>query len=134
MPRVDARSSATRQRLLEAGLEVFARDGFRGATIEHICRRAGANIAAAHYHFGDKERLYAAVFQHAERRARSDARPDAGSGSTAKARLPAPVASFLHRLLDPPRPAWMAHLLAHHPLHPTPALPRLTPPALPPHP
>src|SRR5258705_7482573 len=125
MPRVDARSSATRQRLLEAGLEVFARDGFRGATIEHICRRAGANIAAAHYHFGDKERLYAAVFQHAERRARSDVRPDAATGGTAEARLRAHVTSFLRRLLDPRRPAWMAQLLAHELVHPTPALDRV---------
>jgi AcrR family transcriptional regulator len=124
MARLDARSTATRQRLLEAGLEVFARDGFRGATIERICRRAGANIAAAHYHFGDKERLYAAVFEHAERRARADARPDAAPKGTPEDRLRAHVTSFLHRLLDPNRPAWIAQLLAHELVDPTPALDR----------
>ena len=31
MDRANGRSHATRQRLLEAGLEVFARDGFRPA-------------------------------------------------------------------------------------------------------
>src|SRR6185436_16822034 len=108
MDRANGRSHATRQRLLDAGLEVFARDGFRGATIERICRRAGANIAAAHYHFGDKRRLYQAVFADAERRARADAPPDPVPRGTPEARLRAHVASFLRRLLDPGRPAWMA--------------------------
>src|SRR4030095_5468432 len=103
MERVGARSRATRQRLLEAALEVFARDGFRGATIERICRRAGANIAAAHYHFGDKRRLYAAVFAHAERRALASGPTDAAADGGPEARLRAHVASFLHRLLDPNR-------------------------------
>jgi AcrR family transcriptional regulator len=125
MAGTETRSQATRQRLLDAGLEVFARDGFRGATIERICRRARANIAAAHYHFGDKQRLYQAVFEHAERRARADAPPEPDTKGTPAARLHAVVASFLHRLLDPGRPAWMAQLLAHELIDPTPALDRL---------
>src|SRR5262245_63413661 len=125
MERANGRSQATRQRLLEAGLEVFARDGFRGATIERICRRAGANIAAAHYHFGDKRRLYAAVFTHAEHRALESSPAEAAADGPAAARLRAHVASFLHRLLDPDRPAWMAQLLAHELLDPTPALDRI---------
>ena len=125
MAGVEARSQDTRRRLLEAGLEVFARDGFRGATIARICRRAGANIAAAHYQFGDKRRLYQAVFEHAERRMQADApRGTAATGSPAS-RLHAQVASFLRRLLDPGRPAWMAQLLAHELIDPTPALDRL---------
>lgn|SRR5580765_5629724 len=124
MAHPEGRSHATRRRLLDAALEVFARDGFRGATIERICRRAGANIAAAHYHFGDKRRLYAAVFTHAERLARADGFAPEIVGTPA-ARLRTHVASFLHRLLDPDRPAWMAQLLAHELIDPTPALDRL---------
>ena len=48
----------TRQRLIEAAGEVFAERGFRAATIRDIVERAGANIAAVNYHFGDKENLY----------------------------------------------------------------------------
>src|SRR4030095_12192205 len=54
----------TRQRLLEAAGEVFAARGFRAATVREICQRAQANLAAVNYHFGDKERLYAAVLQY----------------------------------------------------------------------
>src|SRR5262245_58597721 len=125
MERVAARSRSTRQRLLEAALEVFAREGFRGATIERICRRAGANIAAAHYHFGDKQKLYAAVFTHAERVAQADRSQEAARAGTPAERLHAHVTWFLRRLLDPGRPAWMAQLLAHELIDPTPALDRL---------
>ena len=49
---------ATKTRLLEAAGEEFADKGFGGATVRAICARAGANVAAINYHFGDKERLY----------------------------------------------------------------------------
>ena len=49
---------ATRQHLLEAAGQVFADAGYRAATVREICERAGANIAAVNYHFGDKEQLY----------------------------------------------------------------------------
>src|SRR4030095_16213413 len=102
-----------------------ARAGSRGATIERICRRARANIAAAHYHFGDKRRLYAAVFADAERRALATGPAEASTDGTPEETIRAHVAFFLHRLLDPNRPAWMAQLLAHELLDPTPALDRI---------
>jgi AcrR family transcriptional regulator len=51
----------TKARLLEAAGVEFAEKGFDGATIRSISQRAGANIAAVNYHFGDKERLYEAA-------------------------------------------------------------------------
>lgn len=47
-----------RQRLLLAAEEIFAEKGFASATIREITDRAGANVAAINYYFGDKERLY----------------------------------------------------------------------------
>lgn len=48
----------TRQKLLDAAGQTFAEKGFDGATVRDICKRAGANIAAVNYYFGEKERLY----------------------------------------------------------------------------
>lgn len=57
----------TKARLLEAAGEEFAEKGFEAARIRSICRRAGANLAAVNYHFGDKERLYTEAVLEAHR-------------------------------------------------------------------
>src|SRR5690242_10622154 len=54
-------------RLLEAAGEEFAEKGFEDARVRSICNRAGANLAAVNYHFGDKERLYAEAVLEAHR-------------------------------------------------------------------
>jgi TetR/AcrR family transcriptional regulator, regulator of cefoperazone and chloramphenicol sensitivity len=54
---VDAQDP-TKVRLLEAAGEEFACNGFESARIRRICERAGANLAAVNYHFGDKNQLY----------------------------------------------------------------------------
>lgn len=56
--RSTALNEGTRSRLLHAAGEVFADHGFRAATVQMICRRAGANVAAVNYYFRDKESLY----------------------------------------------------------------------------
>ncbi|MFN8603011.1 MAG: CerR family C-terminal domain-containing protein [Candidatus Binatia bacterium] len=122
------RAAETRRRLLEAAVEVFAEEGFRGATLQEIARRADANVASTAYHFGNKEGLYAAVFEYAERRM-AELRPpqdDAEDAALpAEERLRRHVTAFLTRLLDPRRPAWFARLLAREMIEPTPALDRL---------
>lgn len=51
----------TKERLLEAGIEIFAERGFADTSIRQICAHAGANAAAVNYHFGDKAAFYAEV-------------------------------------------------------------------------
>jgi len=58
----------TKERLIAAGMEVFAERGYAEAGIREICRRAGANPAAVNYHFGDKQRFYAEVLVTCHRR------------------------------------------------------------------
>lgn len=55
----------TRAKLIEAALEVFGERGYHHATIQQIVRRAGTNVAAVNYHFGDKAQFYGEVVSHA---------------------------------------------------------------------
>ena len=59
----------TRERLLEAGLEIFAARGFQDASLRQICAHAGTNSAAVNYHFGSKKAFYAEVLVTSHRRA-----------------------------------------------------------------
>jgi AcrR family transcriptional regulator len=117
-------SADTRQRLLDAAVSVFAAEGYRSAKIQDICRRAGANIAAVSYYFGDKTGLYAAAFEYAEALAKREDEPAVEDGPP-DVRLRAHIAGFMQRLLGRDRPAVLAQLLAREMIEPTPALDRL---------
>lgn len=58
------RGEEARQRLIEAGIEVFGVYGYEAASTRTIAEKAGANIAAIPYYFGNKEGLYQAVAQY----------------------------------------------------------------------
>jgi AcrR family transcriptional regulator len=119
----DPTMTETRQRLLEAAGEVFAERGFRMATVRDICQRAKANLAAVNYHFGDKERLYAAVLQytfHCAEQYPLDLRLDVEA--RAAERLQAFIRAHLFGLLDAGRPAWHRKLIAREMAEPTRAL------------
>jgi len=60
-PAVEASEEKTRDKILSAAGEVFAEQGFEGATIRAITERAGVNVAAVNYHFRDKAELYGRV-------------------------------------------------------------------------
>lgn len=125
----DPQSDAdTRQRLLAAAGVVFAEQGFQAATVREICQRAGArNVAAIHYHFGDKESLYREVLEGALRAALARFPPDLGLGPdpSAEERLHAFVHSFLNRLLRSDEPESLMRLMMREMIEPTGALDRL---------
>ena len=58
---------STPDRVIEAAGHEFADKGFDQATVRDICQRAGANLAAVNYHFGDKHKLYVAAVTTAHR-------------------------------------------------------------------
>lgn len=49
-----------RRRILDAAIEVFGLEGYRGATTRCIAAKAGASLPALKYYFGGKEGLYLA--------------------------------------------------------------------------
>lgn len=55
----------TRQKILAAAVVEFSAKGLKGARIAGIARRARTNLQALYYHFGNKEKLYAAALESA---------------------------------------------------------------------
>lgn len=122
--KLDASAAQTHQALVEAGGAVFAEIGFHNATVREICRRAGANIAAVNYHFGDKDALYREVLAYYQARALQKYPLDLGArpGAPAAERLRAFVRSFLLRIFDHGSDAWHGKLISREMIDPTSAL------------
>ena len=123
-----ASQAATRRQLLSAAAGVFAERGFRDATVREICRKAGANVAAISYHFGDKEALYSAVL-------RETAPPPAGGpnapGNAADATLSAEerfaryIRNFLFQIAEDGPDCLHSRIMAREMIEPTRALDHL---------
>lgn len=61
------RTAATRSRLLEAGRQSFAREGFAAVSTQSIVDAAGVTRGALYHQFGDKAGLFAEVYEEVER-------------------------------------------------------------------
>jgi AcrR family transcriptional regulator len=117
-----SREPETRERLLAVGLELFAEHGFHKVTVRDISRRAGANLAAVSYHFGDKLGLYSAIVEAAIAMMRAF-----NDTSIAPAELPAEerlrhyVMAYAPRIARPEgKAASIQKLMRHEMLEPTP--------------
>lgn len=58
MKRTKSEAEETRNRLLQAGLEVFLEKGFDRASLEEIAQRVEMTRGAVYWHFKDKQRLF----------------------------------------------------------------------------
>jgi AcrR family transcriptional regulator len=54
---------ATRDNILRAAIDVFAKNGFAGARVEKISKAARSTDRMIYYYFGSKERLFVAVLE-----------------------------------------------------------------------
>lgn len=96
----------TKERLLDAAEELFATRGYEATSLRALTGAAGANLAAAHYHFGGKRELFQAVFArrvhdlNAERLRRLDALEAAPEPPTVEALLAAFLAPAVRRAAD----------------------------------
>lgn len=63
-PGTYSRGEDTRRRILETAIEIFARDGYEGASTRKLAEEAGVNLPAIQYYFGSKEGLHRAAIAH----------------------------------------------------------------------
>lgn len=111
---------ATEARILETAGHVFAETGFQAAKVRDICARAGVNLAAVNYHFGDKLGLYKEVLQYAACAAGEAAcQNPILSGDTPEEQLRGFVHGLLKQMCGQERPAWPMRLMTHELAQPT---------------
>jgi len=111
---------STKIRLLEAAGEEFACKGFDAARVRTICERAGANVAAVNYHFGDKGQLYVEAVLHAHRCGVDPSAGDLGPDSDPCEQLRCFVHDFLKHVLAINDPEdWRHRLILRELLQPS---------------
>ncbi|MGN6573955.1 MAG: TetR/AcrR family transcriptional regulator [Pseudolabrys sp.] len=59
---MDQQRVTTADRILDVAEAMFAEHGYKAVSLRSILRECGANIAAAHYHFGSKQQILEAIF------------------------------------------------------------------------
>jgi AcrR family transcriptional regulator len=89
---------ASRERLLRAGLALFAQHGYAKASTREIAEAAQTNIAAISYYFGDKAGLYRAVFVESQGAPQREVARFADAGLTLNQALRGLYANFLDPL------------------------------------
>jgi TetR/AcrR family transcriptional regulator, regulator of cefoperazone and chloramphenicol sensitivity len=110
----------TRERIADAAGEIFAERGFDGTTVREICQRAGANIAAVNYYFGDKQRLYVEAVVRAHRWRMEQARlPEWSEDTPAETKLADFITTFIRRVLTGPEDTWHTKLMMREMSNPT---------------
>lgn len=101
-----AARTPTRQRLLDATVELLAEGGYAAATVNALTSRAGVAAGTLYRHFESKEELFAEVFRALSGR-EVEAMAEAGSGDApALDRLENAIEAFARRALAQPRVAW----------------------------
>src|ERR671921_1649309 len=104
----------TRERILEAALELFAEKGYEATTMRDVAREAGASVGLAYRYFASKEEFALALYMRLAEESEEWAK-DGLAGGTVAERFEAamlakldqvsphrgPLAALLARALDP---------------------------------
>lgn len=99
--RRDEHTESTRQALLAAGREIFARYGFQAAGMEAISRAARVTRGAFYHHFEDKRALFDAVVVALQAEAAAKVEARARSQRKVWDRLRTGIDAYLDATLDP---------------------------------
>jgi AcrR family transcriptional regulator len=105
----------TRERLLEAALELTREGGYAAASVAQIAERAGVSGGALYRHWGSKGELFAELFRTVCTRELAAMRAAAEAPGTVTERIEAVLGTFAGRALQSPRLAWT---LIAEPVHP----------------
>ena len=92
------RSIRTKQKLLDAALEAFSENGFKGTSTRNIAERAGVHHPLITYHFKNKDELWRAAADRifTEFNAALAAAAQALAGDCPKARMSALIRAYVH--------------------------------------
>jgi TetR/AcrR family transcriptional regulator, regulator of cefoperazone and chloramphenicol sensitivity len=110
----------TKERITTSAGEIFAERGFDGTTVRDICQRAGANVAAVNYYFGDKQRLYVEAVCQAHRwRMEQFPLPPWSDDTSPETKLSDFIATFVRRVRSGPGATWHSKLMMREMANPT---------------
>jgi AcrR family transcriptional regulator len=99
----EERRQDRRERLLEAGLDLFGTMGYAQTSIERLCARAGVTTRHFYEEFGSRQALLKAVFDHTVARSMRAVREALVNQVEAPRDLLAGLEAFLHSYLEDPR-------------------------------
>lgn len=109
----------TRGRIIDAAGPIFAQRGYDRATVRHICRGAGVNVASVGYYFGDKMGLYREVIRRVRSRREAEFPMPQTLAACPRQRLHAFVRVILRRMLACDDSGWEAQLMMREMQRPT---------------
>jgi len=114
------KSEETRNRILEAALVLFRRQGFESTTMRDIAREAGVALGGAYYYFDSKDALVMGFYQRAQEDLAALLESALVGAKTADARLHAVIETKFKYFADNRKllGALSAHIDPHHPLSP----------------
>jgi AcrR family transcriptional regulator len=94
------KSEATRRRLLDAALRIFARDGFEAARLEDIAKESGHTRGAFYANFDTKEDLFLALLEQQSNERLLDLRRTLEKYASVEDRVAAVRAFYVGRATD----------------------------------
>ncbi len=108
-----------RRKLMRAASEVFAELGYQAATVREICARAGHNVAAVNYHFGDKHGLYTEILKD-EVLSHGETFPEKlVEQLPPEEALRVFIGNFFNHVANTDKPAWHTRVMMHEMAVPT---------------
>jgi AcrR family transcriptional regulator len=102
----------TPARILDAAEDVFAEEGYAGASMRDIARLADVPFGALHYHWGSKKQLWEAVFVRLGDRTRDTLMRNLAPGNTPREVIENMVDAFLDLLVAHPNTVRLAYCMA----------------------